>query len=232
VTTSSGNQVLDEFVAELQAMGFSAFSVADLTLYLNRGYFHVARKNRWYWEQTTSAFVLTPGQFALALWPGGAGLPQFRSLDKVYVTDAGRQVKLVEMSDDEFFTTWLSLDLTQAQWRGNPSQYKVWNGQLYILSPPDKTTNFLVHYHRRVIPLSNSVKYPTANYTDVPITPPHLDEAIVSAAKVRCHKRANELTLATNERADLEEAFDDMRDDEAELVDEGVERVSPDDTWL
>jgi hypothetical protein len=83
-----------------------------------------------------------------------------------------------------------------------------------------------------VIPLSNSVKYPTANYTDVPITPPHLDEAIVSAAKVRCHKRANELTLATNERADLEEAFDDMRDDEAELVDEGVERVSPDDTWL
>lgn len=232
MTTSSGNQVLDEFIAELQAMGFSAFSVADLTTYINRGYFHVARKNRWYWEQTTDAFVLTPGQFAVALWPGGAELPQFRSLDKLYITDAGRQVKLTEMDDDEFFTNWLSLDLTQGQWRGNSSKYKVWNQQLYIMSPPATTTNFLAHYHRRVVPLSSATKYPTANYTDVPITPPHLDEAILMAAKIRCHKRANELTLASNERVDLEEAFDDMRDDEAELVDEGFDRVSPDDTWL
>lgn len=231
--TTNGNQVLDEFVAELQAMGFSGFQVADLVRYINRGYMHVARKNRWYWEQTTDSFQLTPGQFSVPLWPAAAGeLPNFRSLDKLYITDAGRQVRLEEMDDDEFFTDWLSLDLTQTQWRGNATKYKLWNNQLYLLSPPGVTTNFLAHYHQRVTPLSDAVKYPTANYTDVPITPPHLDEAILMAAKIRCHKRALELTLADQERVDLEEVFDDMKDDEAELVDEGFHRVSPDDTWL
>ena len=70
------------------------------------------------------------------------------------------------------------------------------------------------------------------NPTDVPITPQHLDEAIMIAAIIRCHKRSNEPTLAQLAEQDLEEFFDDMRDDEEELMGEKQDRVKPDRTWL
>jgi hypothetical protein len=226
---ASGQYVLNDFVAELQAMGFDGFSPADLATYVNRGYFHVARKNRWYWEQTTDAFTVSPGSAGPTLWPGTSGeLPNFRSLDHLYITTAQYSGKLDPMSEEEFARDWLSKDLTLAAGRGIPEKYKVWNNQLYVLPAPKTALTFLAHYHQRVSALTNT----TPGVTDLPITPIHLDEAILTAAKIRCHKRAQELTLAAAERADLEEFFDDMKDDEAEIENELQERVAPDNTWL
>lgn len=222
---ANGQYQLQDYIAELKAMGFDQLGDAYLTAYVNRGYFHVARKNRWVWEETTGTFTVTPGSYGPQIWPiAGGSLPNFRSLDKLYITTTNYRAKLRPMNEDQFFERWLPLDLTATQNQGIPDSYYLWGGRLYILSPPNVSLDFIAHYHRRVSALVASV--------DVPITPIHLDEAILIAAKIRCHKRANEVSLAATERADLEEFFDDMRDDEEELMDEELDRVVPDRSWL
>lgn len=221
----NGRYYFSDYVAELQARGFDGFSPADLKTYINRGYFHIARKSRWYWEETTDTFTVSPGSAFVDLWPTNAGeLPNFRSLDKLYCTTPGSEGKLRVLSRDEFFEQWLPKDLTQATFRGEPRGYFVWQSKLYILPPPATARTYIAHYHQRVSLLVSD--------TSQPITPVHLDEAIIDAALIRAHNRANESALAQLARADLDEVFDDMRDDEEELMDELQERVTPDDSWL
>lgn len=223
--TGSGQYQLQDYIAELQARGFDGFTAADLTAFTNRGYFHVARKSQWYWQETTDAFSLTPGSTYVSLWPAVSGeLPNFRSLDKLVITDANFTTVLKPLKDEDFFK-YLGKDLTLTAYRGEPTGYYVYQNRLYVLPPPNRNpTTLLAYYHQRVSPLVSP--------TDVPITPQHLDEAILLAALVRCHKRANEPELANLAEADLEGFFDDMRDDEEELMGEQLDRVRPDNSWL
>jgi hypothetical protein len=222
--TTSGQYQLQDYLAELKVRGFDGFSDADLMTYINRGYFAVARKSQWYWEETTDAITLPPGVSSVSLWPATSGeLPGLRSLDKAVVTTSGFTKVLKPLSDADFFPN-LGLDLSKASLWGEPTGYYIWNQQLYVLPPTQSQRDLLVYYHRRVVAMVNP--------TDVPITPPHLDEAILLAALVRCHKRANESGLATEAEADLEEIYDDMRDDEENMSAEKLDRTTPDNTWL
>jgi hypothetical protein len=222
---AAGKLQLQDYISELQVRGFDQFSTPDLTSFINRGYFHVARKHRWYWEETTDAFTVAPGAVTVNLWPAvGGELPQFRALDRLYITTAGKQSRLTPMNQDEFFENWLSQDLTQTKFRGEPDKYYIWAGKLYILPPPSASRDFLAHYKQRVVPMVAT--------TDQPITPQHLDEAIVMAALRRCHERSSEPALAAMVEADLQEFFDDMSDDEEFLMAEQQDRMVADDTWL
>jgi len=222
---ANGQWQLQDYRQELKRLGFDGFNDFDLNTYVNRGYFHVARKNRWYWEQWTDSFTVVPGSPITQLWPKAGGeLPNFRSLDKLYCVTAGHETKLQAADDDDFFANWLSQDLTQTKMQGEASMYYIWNGDLYILAPPVQSRQFVAHYHRRVSVM--------AQPTDMPITPIHLDEAILRAAKIRAHERAQEWDQAAAERANLEEHLDDMRDDEELLMGEQPTRTVPDNTWL
>src|SRR5262252_2860783 len=109
--TPSGQYQLQDYISELMVRGFDGFSPADLTTYVNRGYFHVARRSQWMWESTTDTLTMTPGQYAIPLWPQGGGeLPFVRSIDKIVVTTAQQTRKLRVLSDDEFFP-YLGMDL-------------------------------------------------------------------------------------------------------------------------
>jgi hypothetical protein len=216
---------LSDFRNELKVLGFDGFQDAELDQYVNRGYFHIARKNKWYWEQTVDTFTVAPGTFAVNLWPIQFGeLPSFRSLDKLYGVTANFRNRMRPLSDDEFFTNWLPQDLSKSNNRGEPSAYYVWNSQLYLLPPPASSRDFVAHYHRRVAPMTDP--------GDAPITPVHLDEAVLRAAKIRAHERAQEWDQASAERTMLEEFLDDMRDDEESLMDEQPTRTTPDNSWL
>lgn len=220
-----GQMTLEDFRNELKVLGFDGYQDNDLDAYTNRGYFHVARKNRWYWEQATDTFTVAPGGVSVTLWPAEFGeLPFFRSLDKLYVTTAQQQRKMNPALDDDFFTNWLSQDLTDRNIRGEPYLYFINDGKLYVLPPPVSSRDFLAHYHRRVGPMRDP--------NDAPLTPPHLDEAILRAAKIRAHERAQEWDQASAERLMLDDFLDDMRDDEEQLMDEQQDRVRKDDTWL
>lgn len=225
---ANGQKYAVDLVTELQSRGFDGFTPADLLEFVNRGYFHVARKSQWTWERTSDTFTLAPGAAYVTLWPGAGGeLPNFRGIENLYVTTAGQRRKLEVLSDDDFFTKWLYKDLTAADSRGEPAGYYVYQNRLYILPPPQGSRDFIANYHQRVTRLTAN-----ADATGLPITPIHLDEAILTAALIRCHQRANEPTLAAIAQGDLDEFFDDMRDDEENLMEEQPDRVKPDDTWL
>ncbi len=224
-----GELTLQQFDDELVARGFDAYSQATRFRYINWGYRRIARRARWLWEQTQISQALTAGIGTVGINAGAAdgGHPigNFKSITKVYITSpAVYRAKLRPLSDDEFFQKWYPLDLTLAQNQGIPSKYYVWENSLYVLPFPSQAVTVQVHYKQQVVALVNA--------SDIPITPPDLDEAILTAALVRAHKRANELQLSQSSAAELEEVFADMATDEEFLEEELLERVSPDDQWL
>lgn len=222
---ADGKYYFSDYKAELRVRGFDGFSDADLGVLINRGYFHVARRSQWAWAETTDAFTIAAGSSSVDLWPTTSGeLPNFRSLDKLYVTTSGHERSLRVIDKALFFDDWLSRDLTSSANRGEPDSYFIWQSKLYILPPPSASRTFLAHYHRRV----SLMVAPTSQ----PITPIHLDEAILEAALIRCHRRANEPMLAQQAEIALEEFFDDMRDDEEMEMADQPTRTTPDQTWL
>lgn len=221
----SGRYYFTDYKAELQARGFDGFADADLGTYVNRAYFAVARKSRWYWERMSANFSIIPGQPAITLWPTvGGALPYFKSLRQVMCITADHRVRLKVADQQDFLDNWLSQDLTQAKLQGEPARYYEWDGSLYILPVAKGARDYIAYYHRVVPPLVQP--------TDIPITPPDMDEVILDAARMRAHTRSNEISLASLARTDVEEAFDDMRDQEEERMEEEPNRVLPDNTWL
>lgn len=220
---------LTDFDQELMARGFDGFAQPTRFLYINWGYRRIARRARWLWELTTATDTLDPGETGVGAWDEAADathpVGNLKSIVKAYITSpANLRGKLRPLSDDEFFEHWFPLDLTNTQQRSTPMGYYHWEDQLYILPPPDRQIIVTVHYKRQVSDLVAGA--------DSPITPPDLDEAIIVAALIRCHKRANELSLSQQNAMELEEVFTDMATDETFLEEEQPSRVSPDDHWL
>jgi hypothetical protein len=220
---------LTDFDAELVARGFDAFPPADRQRYINWGYRRIARRARWLWEQTSATVNMVAGATGIGAWanPVDSSHPigNLKSITKVYITSpTNLRSKLRPLSDDEFFENWFVLDLNDLQSRATPEGYYLWENSLWIIPPPDLATTVVVHYKQQVTDLIAP--------TDSPITPPDLDEAIVTAALTRTHKRANELGLSQQSTIELEEVFADMATDESFIEEEQPSRVSPDDQWL
>jgi hypothetical protein len=220
---------LIDFDAELIARGFDAFSQPTRFRYINWGYMRIARRARWLWEQTSYTTDLVPGDTGIGAHadaPDGVHpLGYLKSITKVYITGPSTsRAKLRPLSDDEFFEQWFHLDLTDASTRSTPMGYYGWEDKVWILPPPDETTTVVVHYKQQMVELTGD--------GDIPLTPPDLDEAIITAALIRCHKRASEITLMQQNQGELEEVFTDMATDESFFEEEQPLRVSPDDQWL
>jgi hypothetical protein len=222
--TATGKYLLNDFVADLQRRGFDSLQPLELQAIVNRAYFAVAKKSRWEWERVKTTLTLDPGEFAWSTQEGSADLPNFRSLDRLYMTTAGYERKLDVMNESAFFHNYLNLDLTQEKYRNEPTSYFIYGDQLYIISPPVQARTFVLYYYQRPTWLNTDL--------DIPVTPQHLDEAIIDAARVRAHTRVNEPALSQLARVDLDEHFDDMRDDEEEDMHELAERTTPDSSWL
>lgn len=212
---------LADFDAELVARGFDGFTPAQRYRYINWGYRGIAKRYTWYWEQTTSTFNVNPGDAPASL---ATVMPSFRSLNALLVTTNNYRRSLDALDDERFFNNYLPLDLQSAANRGEPQWYYIYNTKLYLLPPPNATRAFEAHFKQRIPDLVNPA--------DTPITPVHLEEAILLASIARCHKRAQEVGLAQVAQMDLEEFLDDMRTDEELIMAEQLDRIQPDDTWL
>lgn len=224
-----GDLTLTDFDSELMARGFDAFDQPTRYRYINWGYRRIAKRSRWKWEQTQIAAAMVAGDVGIGVTSGTADgshpIGNFKSITRVYITlPANRRAKLRPLSDKDFFNNWLNLDLTLAAQRNVPESYYFYNNLLYILPPPNGNFTVTVHFKQQVVLLVAG--------TDKPVTPPDMDEAILTAALVRCHKRANEIQLSQQSAGELEAMFDEMATDEAFEEEEQPERVSPDDQWL
>jgi len=222
---ANGRFYFSDYKAELQARGFDGFSDADLGTYVNRAYFAVARKSRWYWERTSAVIALAPAASSISLWPAvGGQLPYFKSLSTLMCITVDHRARLKVLDRETFLDSWLSQDLSLEQYKGEPTSYYEWDGALYLLPVTKASRQYTAYYHRTVPPLVAP--------TDIPITPPDMDEVILDAARMRAHTRSNEISLAQLARGDVEEAFDDMRDQEEKRLEEEPTRVVPDRSWL
>jgi hypothetical protein len=210
-----------DFRTELKSRGFDGFADVDLNVLINRGYFYVARKVPAYWDMADFTGA-TPSDGKLAVQDTGS-LAGFKSVEAVYWRSGTTYIRLEPVPEQDFRDSWL-VDY-QAGVKGNPQVYYIDGNTLWVL--PKMTavgsSTIELRYNKRPQAM-------TAD-TNVPITPIDMDEVILTASLVRCHKRANESSLAMVAQQELDEFLNDALDLESTRMQDQQERVSPDDQW-
>lgn len=209
-----------QFVNELKARGFSAFTVDQLLEYVNWGYREVARRSKWNWLETSDTLTLTVGQYTTLL----SDIDNFSSIIALYILTPTTDIRKLEpISRGVFLKRWLSRDLSAVS-RGIPNSYITWDHNLYVLPPSDATRTFTIYYHLGVAELD-------IDWDTSPISPVDFDESILKAAEWRCHVRAKEFDIASVAKNELEEFLQRFLDQETYEQEEQFDRVRPDDTW-
>lgn len=218
-----GQMTLADFRTELINRGFDGFLPADLNALINRGYFYLARKVPWYWGVNDYS-VAVPANGQISVSDVGT-LLGFKSVEAVYYKRAADQYqRLAPLSESDFRSNYLPQ--YQEGVKGEPSNYYIDGSTLWVLPAPQTpgTKTIEIRYYKRPAAMVAD--------SDVPVTPVDYDELILTAALVRAHKRANEISLAMAAQQDLEEAFGDMLDLENTRMQDQQERVTPDNQWL
>lgn len=223
---ANGQMQLQDFRQELNNRGFDGYTPADQDTLINRGYFYVARKFEWYWRQALyNGVVPANGQVNVA---DVGSLTGFKNIEAVYLKGAPTATsytRLKALTEEEFRETYWP-EYNQGIKDTIPNAYYIDGNTLYLLPVMTSVGSATVDvkYYKRPVALVDN--------TDVSILPVDLDEAIVLAALIRCHERANELTNAAVAQRNLDEIIDDLKDlEETRMLDQ-PSRVLPDDTWL
>jgi hypothetical protein len=215
-----GAMTLNDFQQELIARGFNMYTPAQLATYINWGQRKVARKSRWTWEKTVGTFNLAPGAYSYDLI---AQIPSFKSLRRLYVISPNVQKKLEPADEKIFDERWLSLDLAATQNRGEPQEYFIEDNLLYVVPPPNQSRDFRIHFFQRAVDLVNG--------NDKSVVPADLDQAVLLAALMECHRRANEPEMMALAKIELDDMLNDMLTEEEFISGETQDRTRPDDTW-
>lgn len=209
----------NDFVLELKARGFTGFTSVQLLQYVNWGYREVARRSRWKWRETDEPISLVAGDYDYPL----SSITGFKSAKALFIdTPTTNLRKLKSIDEKVFLEHWLTQDLTTVS-RSAPEGYCIWNRTLYVLPPTDVDTTLTLYYVRDIVDLTTATS---------PFTPTDYDEAILTAARWRCHIRAQEFDLASVAKQELEDTLFHFLDEETYEQEEQLDRVQPDDTWL
>ena len=219
---ANGKLQLQDYDAALIARGFDGYQQSERYQMINFGYRYIARKFPWSWEETVQSYPINPGTSTISV---GGGVPlTIDNLRAIICTTDPYRGHLQPEREDQFLQKWLPLDLTAVQNRGVSFKYFVYTGNIYLLPPPQVAMTFQV-YFRQFLP-------DMVNPTDEPVTPQLLDEVVMDAALVRCHRRAHELQLAQEAQMRVDEALQDMLADDVWKMEEQQDRVLPDNQWL
>lgn len=220
---ANGQLQLQDYDDALVARGFDGYQPNERYQIINFAYRYLARKYPWMWEETSQSYTINPGDPPLVV--SGMGPLGADNVRQVTVTTDPWRRKLPVMRQDVFERKWLPLDLTNPQnWSAAADWYYVYNGAIYILPPSQSVITVMVYFRQYLIDM--------VAFSDTPATPQLLDEVILDAALMRCHRRAQELQLAQEAQGRVDEAIADMLANEAWLMEEQQERVVPDNQWL
>lgn len=220
--TGTGKLQLQDYDAALIARGFDAFLPAERYQMINFAYREIARKFPFTWEQSSHTYTVNPGTASVAIQGGAPASAS--NIMAVFVTTAGQRMKLQPERYRRFIDYWLVQDLTLASNRSTSSRYFLFEGSLYLLPPPQAVTDYTV-YFSQYLPDMVAV-------TDPPVTPQAFDELILDASLVRCHRRAHEMELAADAQSRVNDALDDLLQNDIFQMEERQDRVLPDDSWL
>jgi len=223
VPDANGKLELQDYDLALVARGFDGFQPNERYQMINLGYRYVARAYPWAWAMSQKTFSVNPGDPPIPV--SGASQLGADNIDQVFVMTDPYRRKLKVMDQNVFERKWLPLDLTAAANRASvPDWYYVFNNCIYLLAPPQGAMSILVYFQNYLPDM--------VALTDTPATPSILDEVILDAALVRCHRRAHELQLAADAQARVQDGIFAMLQDDVWTMSEQQERVIPDNQWL
>jgi len=222
VPTTSGKLQLQDYDQALIVRGFDGFQQSERYQMINFGYRDVANAMPYSWEESYQDYPIAPGTFTISVASASPLTPS--SIETVIITTDPYRRKLEPESDDRRFKRkWLYQDLTSTAIQGSTAKYYVWQGQIYLLPPPQFQTTYRVFFHQWLPDM--------VAITDVTALPQAFDEVILDAALVRCHRRAHELSLAGDAQARVDEAIYGMMQNDVWTMEELQERTLPDDQW-
>lgn len=213
-----------DFRLELKSRGFSGFTDDALNRYINWGLFEIARKAPWTWEKAEVTIAIDPGEHINILGHESVvtELKLIRSINQLYLVTPGFESKMKILDDREFFEHWLRLPLaTDAGLRATPHFYRLWARKLYTLPPADTAHTIRAHVTNRFPVMDDE--------TDKTPMPEDYDEAVLLAAEVRCHRRANQYQHAQNARFELTMLFGELLTEQHRENEEEIDRAIP---WL
>jgi len=215
---------LQDYDHQLVVRGFDGYFPNDRYLLINLGYRDVANQFPGSWQDTSMDYHLNPGQYALQV---GTALPLgIQNITRVMVKSPTQYRKhLYPEREERFFNAWLPMDLTIAANQSNvPDKYYYYLNQIYILGPPSQAMDFTVYYEQ-YLPDMVSLTQTTA-------LPQAFDEVILDAALVRAHRRAHELSLASEAQQRVNAGVMNLMMGDVFAMEELQERVLPDDQWF
>jgi len=219
--TASGKLTLADYDSALLARGFDAYQQSERFQHINLGYRYVARSFPYAWETTSRTYAATSGQSIIA---SSLGLPNdIDSIKRMFCVSDPYRRKMQPETEERFVERWLPLNLSDAQNQGIPYKYYYWDDQLYVLPAPQIALNFTVWFYQYLPDM--------LQLGDSSAMPQIMDEIIIDAAMVRCHRRAHELQLAADAQARVDDAIAAMLQDDVWQMEEIQERTLPDDQW-
>ena len=219
--TASGKLNLGDYDQALLVRGFDQFTPQERWQMINLGYRWVARAFPYHWENTDAVYMVAAGQAVIAQ---SLGLPNdMSSIQRVYCQTDPYRRKLEPETEERFARRWLPLDMSIRQNWGIPYKYYYWNDDLYVLPSPQYPLNFRVYYNQYLPDMLTAA--------DVSAMPQIMDEIVIDAALVRCHRRAHELQLAADAQARVDDAIAAMLQSDVWEMEELQERTLPDDQW-
>jgi hypothetical protein len=224
----TGKMTITEYKEEIRARGFDGYTSAELEGMLYRAFLYIARKFPWYWRETTITVAYpTDGSYDLQVHENTNGIG-IRAVEAVYLTkypSASSRIRLEALTKGEFWDVYFR-DLS-AGVKGTPEAYFVNENQLHALPllSPVGAAQLDIHFLRK--PASGGISIETT-HLDCPV---EWEEAIIDATLVRCHRRANEISLAQVKQAEVNEFLDDMQDETNSRLDDQQDRVLPDNSW-
>jgi hypothetical protein len=222
VPDTNGKWQLSDYDQALLNRGFDAYQQVERFQFINYGYRYVARKFPWSWEESTQQYTVTPPAFQIST---GTGAPlTMSSIIGVDITSDPYRQRLTPERADQFPIAWLPLDMTASQNRGVPFRYYVWQNQIWLLPAPQAAVQVTVYFRKYLADL--------IALTDTTVLPQIMDEVILDATLVRCHRRAHELQLAQEAQMRVDDAVGDMLQSDVWIMEELQERVIPDNQWL
>jgi hypothetical protein len=216
-----GDMSLADFDSELQARGFDGFDATHRYRYVQWGYREVMRLAQWETFVGVHPIELTLGQYLIPL----SDIPEFSVLASII--SATEEMRLQPLYDWDFADYWVPRDFTDSGEWSEPQYYYMYNGSVWILPPTNINRTFRLYYYK-----SGEALDTVDPSSSTPASPVEFDPAILSAALVYCHRRANQWDLALAEEATRDQLINEyLYTQEFQMLDRQEYFKIPDPYW-
>jgi len=215
------NMTRDQFVAELQARGWSRFLAAQLEKYLDWALQDIYGKAR-FDRSVLSMVVVAATELDVIPFStiSGAGNELVNEIKAVYIQQSGQEPQKIAPATEEDFLTviWPNTE-SPAPDLGVPDMYFVYDLNVYLYRKPYPAVDVHIHHMLREDTFSGG--------SDTTSLPERFDKAILALAEVHCNRRSHNYEDMAAAQAVFDQFLLDELGREGMQMAERTDRVLP-----